>query len=136
MTHAYRDTMASPRTRQSIPDLVREAIADARDWLKAEIELVRAQISDAVGKYANAAIAFGLAAILALVGLIFIILAIMLVLAPYLGNIGAALAVGGGLLIAALAATLYARAIYQQAKLVPPHISRALAEHDSAREEQ
>ena len=59
----------------------------------------------------------------------------VLALAPYLGNIGAALAVGGALLIAALAATLYARTMYQRAKLVPPHISRALAEHDSAREE-
>ena len=53
-------------------------------------------------------------------------------LAPLAGLIEV---VCGALLIAALAAILYARAMYQRAKLVPPHISRALAEHDSAREE-
>ena len=127
--------MAGPRTRPNIPDLVREAIADARDWLKAEIELVRAQISDAAGKYAAAAIAMALAAVLVLVGLIYVTFAIMLLLVPYLGNGGAALAVGGALLIAAFAAGLYARAMYQRAKFVPPHISQALSEHHRAEEE-
>jgi hypothetical protein len=127
--------MAAARKRESIPDLVREAISDTRDWLKAEIELFRAQISDATGKYATTAIALAFAAILALVGLIYLAYATMLVLTPYFGNSGAALAVGGVLVIGAFIVSLYARATYRRAKFVPPRISKALAEHGPSREE-
>jgi hypothetical protein len=135
MVHVYGDAMAGARKRESIPDLVREAISDGRDWLKAEIDLFRAQLSDAAGKYTNAAIALAVAAILGFAGLMYLALAAMLTLAPYLGNAGSALVVGGALIVIALAASLYARMMYRRARVVPPRVMQALAERTPTREE-
>jgi hypothetical protein len=120
--------MADPRARESISDLVREAIQDAKEWFRAEIALIRAQIFEALGEYATAAIAWVVAAIFALLALIYLGLALVLLLRPYLGDAGAAFVVGLALLIIAAGAFLYGRAKFLSAKIVPPRISQTLSD--------
>src|SRR5205085_4934198 len=116
---AHGDIMAGPGAREGIADLLREAIRDAREWFKAEIDLVRAQVLTAVGQYATAAVAWVAAAILALLALIYLGFAAVLVLSPYLGEAGAALAVGLILLAAAIGAFFYGRAKFLNANIIP-----------------
>src|ERR671925_2009118 len=104
------DMMSDPRAGESIADLIREAIGEAKDWLKAEVELARAEFTKTLGDYASAGVAWGLAALLALLGLVYLALALVILLSPYLGDSGAAAAVGLILLAAAAAAFLYGRA--------------------------
>lgn len=116
---------------EGIPELIREAIREAREWLSAEFEVARAQIVEAVGNYASAAIACATAALLAFLGLIYVGFALILVLSSYMGAPAAALTVGGGLLVAALAAFFYGRAKFQTARIVPRRLIELLGEERS-----
>jgi len=126
--------MASPRDTESIPGLIREAIEEARGWIKSEIALARAQIAKAAGDYASAAVAWGVAAVLVVLGLVYLGFALILLLSPYLGPAASAAVVAFGMLIAALAAFLYGRAKFLQARLVPRRLERALSTADQGRE--
>jgi hypothetical protein len=125
--------MADRRPSESITDLIREAIQEAKDWLIAEVALARAQISKTLGEYASAAIAWALAALFALLALIYLGLALVLVLTPYIGEIGAAAAVGSALLVAAAAAFLYGRAKFLRAKSLQPRMGQILAQGKSGK---
>jgi hypothetical protein len=133
MIWARGDTMADPRANESLADLIRDAIGEAKDWLRAEIKLVRQQFVEALGAYASAAIAGALAAVFALLALVYLGFALALVLSPYLGDAGAALAVGLLLLCAALGAFLYGRAKFLRARIVPPRLTQARAERNPAK---
>jgi Putative Actinobacterial Holin-X, holin superfamily III len=122
------DIMADPRAGESISDLIREAIGEVKDWVRAEIELARAQVLNAVGEYAAAAVAWVLAALFALLALIYLGFALVLLLSPYIGNVAAALAVGLAMLVAAVAAFLYGRARFLSARIVPPRLARLLSQ--------
>jgi hypothetical protein len=111
--------MAGPLTTASIPDLIREAIGETRDWVKAEIALLHARVSATLAKYAIAVFACMLAAILALIAFIYLAYAVMLLLRPYLGEAGAAFAAGGTLLVAAVIACVCGRAKFLAAGTVP-----------------
>jgi hypothetical protein len=126
------DTMADPRASESISDLIREAIGEAKDWLRAEVALARAQASQSLGEFAGAAIAWALAALFALLALVYLGFALVLLLSPYIGDAAAAAAVGMGLLVAAVAAFLYGRAKYLRARIVPPRLAQLLAEDNSS----
>jgi hypothetical protein len=120
MARARGEAMAGP----SIPDLIREAIDETRDWLKAEIALLRAQILDTLEGYATAALAAVVAVVLALTAFIYLAYAVVLLLTPYLGAPGAAAVVGGALLLAAVAASLYGRARFMRTRIVPARIAQ------------
>jgi hypothetical protein len=122
--------MAGPVARVGIPDLIREAIDETRDWIKAEIALLRSQVSDTLAKYAIAALAWVLAAVLALIAFFYLAYAVMLLLSPYIGEVFAALAVGSTLLAAAVVASFYGRAKFLSARVMPGWIAQALAEGD------
>jgi len=126
--------MESPRDTESIPGLIREAIEEARDWVKSEIALARAQIAKAAGEYASAAVAWGIAAVLVVLGIVYLGFALILLLSPYLGAAGAAAFVALGMLIGALAAFLYGRAKFLRARVVPRRLERALSTADRGRE--
>ena len=53
----------------------------------------------------------------------------MLALIPYLGAIGAPLAIAAVLLVIAVGLGFYGRSLIQQARILPPRVSRALAEN-------
>jgi hypothetical protein len=129
----HGNIMADPPVGEGIPELIREAIREARDWLSAEIEVARAQIVEAVGNYASAAIACAMAALLAFLGLIYLGFALILVLSDYVGAPAAALTVGGILLIAALAAFFYGRAKFRTARIVPRRLIELLGQERSRR---
>jgi Putative Actinobacterial Holin-X, holin superfamily III len=118
------ETMAGPVTGTSLPDLIREAIGETRDWVKAEIALLHARVSAALAKYAIAAFACMLAAMLTLIAFIYLAYAVMLLLRPYLGEAGAALAAGGTLLVAAVVAWLFGRAKFLGARTVPARMAQ------------
>jgi hypothetical protein len=121
-------TIEGSATRASIPALIREVIDETRDWLKAEIALLRAQVSDTLARYAAAVFAWMLAAVLTLTALIYLTHAAMLLLSSFIGETGAALAVGSTLLGAAVVACLYGRAKFLHAGIVPVRIAQALGE--------
>jgi hypothetical protein len=128
MSRTRGDIMAEPRANESLAELIRDAIGDAKDWLRAEIALIRAQFIEALGSYAGAAIAWAAAGVLALLALVYLGFALALALTPYLGDAGAALAVGLIFLCAAVAAFFYGRTKFRQAKIVPPRLSEALTD--------
>jgi len=121
--------MAEPRTNESIPGLIRDAIAEAADWLKAEVALFRAQAKYAAEKYMFAAAACVSALVFALLAVSYLLYAVMLALVPYLGPIGAPLAIAAVLLVIAAGLGLYGRSLIMQARILPPRVSRALAEN-------
>jgi len=120
--------MAEPRTNESIPGLIREAIGEAVDWLKAEVALFRAQAKDAAEKYMFAAVACVSALVFALLAVSYLLYAAMLALIPYLGPIGAPLAIAAALLVTAVGLGLYGRSLILRARVLPPRVSRALAD--------
>jgi hypothetical protein len=131
MARARGSVMADPRANASIAEIIRGAIEEAKDWLKAEFALARAQLSESLGNYANALIAWGSAALLVLLALVFLGFGFVLLLAPYVGDTAAVFIVGLALLVAAAAAFLYGRAQFQRANAVPSRIARALSQDDA-----
>ena len=126
--------MESRRDTETIPGLIREAIEEAREWIKSEIALARAQIAKGAGDYASAGVAWAIAGVLVLLGLGYLGFALILLLSPYFGPAAAAALVAFGMFLAALAAFLFGRAKFMRAKLVTPRLERALGTADHARE--
>jgi len=112
--HAGRIMTETPRDPDSIPGLVRDAIEDAREWVKSEIALARAEIVKTAEDYATVAVAWAIAAVLVLLGLVYLGFAVILLLSPYLGAAAAAAVVASAMLLAALAAFLYGRAKFMR----------------------
>ncbi|HZC37331.1 MAG TPA: phage holin family protein, partial [Sphingomicrobium sp.] len=65
----------------SIGDLIERLFDDALDYGRAEIELLKARALEAVEGYIRAAILFGIAAVLALAGVVTLFVGIALALA-------------------------------------------------------
>jgi len=124
--HAHGLMTETPRNPDSIPGLIRDAIEDAREWVKSEIALARAEVVKAAEDYAAVAVAWAVAAVLVLLGLVYLGFAVILLLSPYLGAAGAAAVVALAMLLAALAAFLYGRAKFLRARPVPARLERAL----------
>ena len=91
-----------PEPDRSIGDLIEQVLDDAVDYGRAEIELVKARAEDLVHDYVRAAILFGVAAVLALAGVITLFVGVAIALARWIGPLGGAvvsmliaLAIGG-----------------------------------------
>lgn len=90
---------------RSIGDLIERLFDEAIDYGRAEIELVKAKAQELVEGYVRAAILFGIAAVLALAGIITLFVGIAMALARWIGPLGGAIV---SLLIAAGIAGLLA----------------------------
>lgn len=99
-----------PEPDRSIGDLIERVIDDALEYGRAELELLKARAQDIVGDYVRAAILFGVAAVLALAGIVTLFVGIAIALARWLGPLGGAvvstliaLAIAGALVWIAMA---------------------------------
>jgi 4-hydroxybenzoate polyprenyltransferase len=75
----------------SIGDLIERLFDEALDYGRAEIELLKARARDAVEGYVRAAILFGIAAVLALAGVVTLFVGIAFALARWIGPLGGAI---------------------------------------------
>jgi 4-hydroxybenzoate polyprenyltransferase len=75
----------------SIGDLIERLFDEALDYGRAEIELLKARTRDALEGYVRAAILFGIAAVLALAGVVTFFVGIALALARWAGPLGGAI---------------------------------------------
>jgi hypothetical protein len=80
-----------PGPEPSIGDLIERLFDDALDYGRAEIELLKARAWEAVDGYVRAAILFGVAAVLALAGVVTLFVGIALALARWIGPLGGAI---------------------------------------------
>ena len=87
--------------RQSIGELISRAIADAKGYATAQVEVVKQTALTAVDKAKIGIALIVAAALLALIGLIILIVAVFVWLAGEIGPIGAGLVVAGVLFAAA-----------------------------------
>ncbi|SEK46030.1 Putative Holin-X, holin superfamily III [Sphingomonas palmae] len=86
-----------------LTDLVSRLTGDAKDLARAEFDLQKAKVGEAVGRYKNAIIFFAVAAVLALAGLIALLVGAIETLATLIGpGLATLIVVGGTLLIAAI----------------------------------
>ena len=97
-----------PGPERSIGDLIEQVLDDALDYGRAELELLKARAQELVESYVRAAILFGIAAVLALAGIITLFVGIAIALARWIGPLGGAvvstlLAAGIGALLVWLA---------------------------------
>lgn len=93
-----------PRPEASTLDLVQEAMEESQELLKAEIALARHEAVRELFAFKHVAIAFAVAAVVAVLGLAMLLVALVLAIAPH--ALAAAIA-GGVLLLGAGAAGLY-----------------------------
>ena len=89
----------------SITDLIERLFDEALDYGRAEIELIKARVRDLVQGYVRAAILFGIAAVLAVAGVVTLFVGIALALARWIGVLGGAIV---STLLAAVVAGLLA----------------------------
>ena len=87
---AVRPASPPPEPDRSIGDLIEQVLDDALDYGRAELELLKARAQDIVGDYVRAAILFGIAAVLALAGILTLFVGIAIALARWIGPLGGA----------------------------------------------
>jgi uncharacterized membrane protein YqjE len=76
---------------RSIGDLIEQVLDDALDYGRAEIELLKVRAREIVEDYLQAAILFGIAAVLALAGIVTLFVGIAIALARWTGPLGGAI---------------------------------------------
>jgi 4-hydroxybenzoate polyprenyltransferase len=76
---------------ESIGDLIERLFDDAIDYGRAELDLLKARARDLAEGYVRAAVLFGIAAILALAGIVTLFVGIAIALARWIGPLGGAL---------------------------------------------
>jgi len=79
-----------PEPDPSIGELVERLLDDALDYGRAEIELIKARALDMAESYVRAAVLFGVAAVLALAGIVTLFVGIAIALARWIGPLGGA----------------------------------------------
>lgn len=89
------------RDEASIPTLLARLTTDARDVARAEVDLAKAKVGEAVTRYKGAAIFFGAAAVLGLCAFIALLVGLIMTLAPLVGPGFATLIVVGVVLLIA-----------------------------------
>ena len=67
--------------------LIREAVTDAQALIKLEVRLARNEVRDELVGLRSAAIAFGVAAVLALLGVALLLVALVLAISPIVGAV-------------------------------------------------
>jgi len=75
----------------SIGELIERLFDDALDYGRAEIDLLKTRALDIAGDYVRAAILFGVAAVLALAGVVTLFVGIAIALARWIGPLGGTL---------------------------------------------
>jgi uncharacterized membrane protein YqjE len=94
-----------PGPDRSIGDLIEQVLDDALDYGRTEVELLKARATEIAEDYVRAAILFGVAAVLALAGVITLFVGIAVALGRWIGPLGGAIA---SMLLAAAIAGLFA----------------------------
>lgn len=82
----------------STADIVREALDDARELIRLEVEIAKQEVKTEIGRAKRAAVSFGVALVLALVGLSVLAVALVIALG---GTVVAAIVVAAILLVLA-----------------------------------
>ena len=75
----------------SIGDLIERLFDDALDYGRAELDLLKARVRELAERYVRAAILFGIAAVLALAGVVTLFVGIAMALARWIGPLGGAI---------------------------------------------
>jgi uncharacterized membrane protein YqjE len=75
---------------RSIGDLIEQLMDDALDYGRAEIALLKARVNEVAANYTRAVILFGIAAVLALAGVVTLFVGIAMALARWVGPLAGA----------------------------------------------
>lgn len=86
-----KPALPPPEPDRSIGDMIEQVIDDALDYGRAELALLKVRAQDVVEDYVRAAILFGIAAVLALAGVITLFVGIAIALARWIGPLGGAI---------------------------------------------
>lgn len=96
-----------PVAAETLPHLLAQLTSDARELAQAEVALVKAKVGEATGRYRNAAIFFGAAAVIALAAFGALLVGLILTLATVVGpGFATLIVIGGTLLIAGVLAMI------------------------------
>jgi hypothetical protein len=123
-----REEMDQLSTQRSTLGIVKDIAADTRELARAEMELARTEIADAVMARIKMAGAFGAAGVFAFAGLLFFALAGAAALVAIMPFWMAALIVGGALTFAAGVAALVGMLNADAKPLVPHETVRTVKE--------
>jgi uncharacterized membrane protein YqjE len=85
------DQPPPPESDRSIGELIEQVLDDALDYGRAEIELLKVRAREVAEDYLRAAILFGIAAVLALAGVVTLFVGIAIALARWIGALGGAI---------------------------------------------
>ncbi len=86
-----KPALPPPEPDRSIGEMIEQVIDDALDYGRAELALLKVRAQDVVEDYVRAAILFGIAAVLALAGIITLFVGIAIALARWIGPLGGAI---------------------------------------------
>lgn len=86
-----KPALPPPEPDRSIGDMIEQVIDDALDYGRAELALLKVRAEDVVEDYVRAAILFGIAAVLAIAGIITLFVGIAIALARWIGPLGGAI---------------------------------------------
>jgi len=109
-------------------DLVRSIAADTGELVRKEVELAKAELTEAVLSRLKAAIALAVAGIMALMGAVFAALAVAAAVALVLPAWASALIVAGGFLLVATVAGLVGMRRMRRPSLAPERTKRSIKE--------
>jgi hypothetical protein len=112
---------------QPLGELFGDLADDFKAWMTAELAVIKAQMEANTKKVLTAVILLILAAVIALAGIVVLAHTLVLVLAPYIGAPLAGLAIGGLLILLAVAFLLYARARIDLSGFVPLRLRNAFS---------
>ena len=111
-------------SRTSLRDLVGEVADDARDLVRGEIALARAEVEQKVERVITGIISLVGAMLLAFAGLIIVLIAAAQALARSVPDWAASLIIGGVVLVIGVVTALIARRALAPAAMVPERIIR------------
>jgi hypothetical protein len=111
---------------RSLAGAFADTVNDGREWLAAEIRLIRAQINEGFGDLQSSLISALVATACATAGALVLALALVDFAAPYVGEGWAGVIVGGALLIVTLVLFMRARSLVKRASLIPDRLEKHL----------
>lgn len=111
---------------KSLADAFADTVNNGREWLAAELVLIRAQVNEGFGALQSSLVSALIATACATAGALVLALAIVDFAAPYVGQGWAGVIVGGVLLLVTVILFIRARNLVRKASLIPDRIEKHL----------
>lgn len=111
---------------KSLADAFADTVNNGREWLAAELKLIRAQVNEGFGALQRSLLSALFATACATAGALILAMAIVDFAAPYVGAGWAGVIVGSALLVVTVILLIQARNLVRRASLVPDRIEKHL----------